>query len=210
MDPSAAYYTAPPGNKLFSKKNIILLVFLLVMVIALPVGVYLVQKTQIFKSRAAFGLKTGLIYNKATIAEAGGSETAPVFSSTKKGEIVIELDSTKLTAATIFGVSQPSPSGLPSAAVSPAASAAKFDKPIDLKAECSINNEQVKLSWKKVEGAEAYNYSVGTTSVITTKDNFVPSVFVARGQKYSWNVYVVGKAGGSGQSETAVGEFTCG
>lgn len=122
--PQVTYTTPSNKNKLFSIKNIILLNLLLIMVVALPVGVYLARNTQIFKSKAILNVRSGFIMDASTVSEdiATSSEAAPKYFSNKKGEIVLELDSAKLTAETIFGVSQP--------IATPVASAAPIPTPI--------------------------------------------------------------------------------
>lgn len=164
--PAVAYTSSSSnGNKLFSKKNILLMLFLLVVVVALPVGVYLVQKTQIFKSKAVSGISEVFQFS----AESGITKKKPAdvndltYSTNKADTILVTMtlnpdadilktllpdtDNAGGTAPTATQAPTATATQTPAATPAPAATTAPGAvKPTNLRSQC-IDSTHARLSW---------------------------------------------------------------
>ncbi len=186
--PPTVYVPESGGKKLFSKRNILLMLFLLVMVGALPVGVYLTQKTQIFKSKAATADISGTFTFAPEMAVKDPNDTTGLqYVSRKRGLITMQIKSDAdvepfLTGAgaTSIPTAVPAPAGTSTPAPSTTATpvpvstptatstpvVAKPSAPSSTSSKCTTSANaagyfDLELNWWPVADAEYYIVSYG-------------------------------------------------
>lgn len=177
------YVPQPSGNKLFSKRNIILIFFLLVVVIALPVGVYLTQKTQILKSRADipnFGFletpnlncsntgngkecTTSQIGRVTITVKAPPDDQFPSSGVTPTPTPTPAASAASAPTPTPTSTTNPTPVSAPAVTLTPTPTAsAKPAVTTSTASSCSKDGDKFKLSlqWQPVDNADSYKLYV--------------------------------------------------
>ncbi len=211
--PSLAY-SEESVKKSSPWKKIFLIIFFIIILAGIPAGTYLLQKTQILKSKASSDISTiftlpgyvqiegdpaGLKYktsqvdiaiglNPAAVSVLGDQlSPAPAQSSTA-APVATSTPAATATpgTGTVASTSTPVP---PTAVAATATSVPTVAKPADpsgLTATC-VNATQISLSWSPVSNAQSYWYWVSSVGYQSTTDYFA-IVNISSGVNYDWSV----------------------
>lgn len=90
---------------MISKKQILIILGFIILLLAIPATLYLVQKTQIFRPKAAF-------IPKAEFVDATGNVITQTSSQNVKLKIIKEVAATPLASPSPAESPSPSPSGI--------------------------------------------------------------------------------------------------